>query len=468
MVGHVLEGLETKTMRKNNVNWREEELTNWIGSDQRPLKRASRKTYKMAYIAYSFFTRITAKQLIDEAEAEAKASQRQRGTVKRRLLHFREWLLNDYVSGRGGRAKVHGITETTANAYLGAIRGFYRDNGFPVQFARTDIKKVRPTTQRKMLRVEDVNKLLNKVYTQRDKAIIICMYQSGMDISTLLSLRYAHIKEGLEEIEEARRLRIRHSGRIMLRVTRPKTRWRYRTFLGKDAVVYLKNYLLERKGKLRLDSPIFMTWKTKRPKPVRANEIMAMFRRLAVRAGFVTKEELETFYTINPVGSHALRASFSKIATSCGINKDLIDYMMGHETSFSGAYSNLEDEDLEKNYDDLEPHLTVSTSIVSAEDRLRDQAKLWGINLDDIIQREARKLYESGAGASGGEFPNFEDPEVMASVLRDEIKRLLSNNGSPREQRIVNEEDLPSLLSEGWRYVNSLNNGSGKCIIQRA
>ena len=64
-------------------------------------------------------------------------------------------------------------------------------------------------------------------------------------------------------------------------------------------------------------------------------------------------------------------------ATTVGLNKNLIDYLQGHETEYSEVYSNLPDEDLEKAYADLEPSLAVNRVVTSAMDRLREQARFW-------------------------------------------------------------------------------------------
>lgn len=58
-------------MRKK-INWREAELQSWIGTDERPLKPFSRNTQKQAFLTYAEFSRMTAKQLIDEAEAQER------------------------------------------------------------------------------------------------------------------------------------------------------------------------------------------------------------------------------------------------------------------------------------------------------------------------------------------------------------------------------------------------------------
>ena len=311
--------------------------------------------------------------------------------------------------------------------------------------------RVFPETQRKMLMVEDVKKYLSSATLQRDNPIIICLYQSGMDLDTLLGLKYVDFQRARD-----------FDGRKMLTVVRRKVSGRYRTFLGKDAVTFLENYLVEQQ--LRLDAPLF---RGKGGNILTKSTVQAMFRRLATKSGVLTLEELE-HYPINQAGAHALRASFSKVGTAIGINKNVIDYMMGHRTPYSGAYTDLPDVELYNLYRKLEPHLSVSQAIVSAIDKLREQGRLWGIDLDKAIERRAQEMAETGMGSSGGYFPDWESEEFAREILKEEIQRLMGT--APRgatEQKVIPEDALPTYLSSGWRYVSSLNNGSHKCIVQK-
>ncbi len=98
----------SRQAKRPAIDWCEDELVHWIGTDERPLKRRSRYVYKKAFITYVEFSRMMAKQLIDEAEAESSLPRRQQGRVKRKLLQYREWLLTDYVRS------LEGIPRSTA------------------------------------------------------------------------------------------------------------------------------------------------------------------------------------------------------------------------------------------------------------------------------------------------------------------------------------------------------------------
>lgn len=428
------------------ISWNQTELVNWIGTDSRPLKPRSRASYKTAFANYHEYTRRTAKQLIDEAEREESLSKRERGSVKRRILGFRSWL-----------KERKGLSPKTVHSYVGAIRSFYRASNYVLTFQRGEIPKPYAITERKMITLELLKKLLDSAFTQRDKAINVCQYQSGMDISTLLSLNYGDVVEGLRNTPLKRH---------MLTIVRRKTRMKYRTFFGKDAMVYLANYLQER-GRLRWDDPLFvgLIGEHERLTPIPTIKRM---RTLVVRAGLITEEELKRC-TINPYGTHALRESFSKIATSVGLNKNLIDYLQGHNVPHDGVYSNLSDAELERNYANLEPHLSVSTVQASPMERLKRRASDLGIDLDALIERKGREFAESGMGTGGGFFPNLYDPEFVAELLRDEIKERMkpttATNGGRPTQKVIYEDAVETYLLDGWRYIGSLN--GDKVIVER-
>ena len=76
-----------------------------------------------------------------------------RGKPEERLAEFHKWLLTEYeVKTRGKNRKPSGrkgISKMMATTYVGAIRSFYRRNGFPIM---TKTPKAAPKKEnRKML-----------------------------------------------------------------------------------------------------------------------------------------------------------------------------------------------------------------------------------------------------------------------------------------------------------------------------
>ncbi|MDI6691234.1 MAG: hypothetical protein QME50_05125 [Candidatus Bathyarchaeota archaeon] len=113
-------------MKKDLVNWNEEPLKKWLSLTT---GKGTKATYKSAYRAYHQYTGMTSTQLIDEAIEDARRDPRERkDIVKRRLLGFHSWLLNEYAvhsRGKGPHEVVRkGLREKTAYSFVGAIRSF--------------------------------------------------------------------------------------------------------------------------------------------------------------------------------------------------------------------------------------------------------------------------------------------------------------------------------------------------------
>jgi len=427
------------------VNDRTIELKNWLGTDQNPRRKPStRKIYKIAFEKYAKFTGMTPRQMIQKMAREYKGERTEMGETANMIIDFQNYLL-----------RKEELAEKTAQTCVGAIRGFYAKNRVKVEFDRGDLIIAHVKYERRYLSRQDVRKLLNSTNVPRNKAIIICLYQSGMDISTLLNLNYGDVGGSL-----------RRNKRTMVTTIRKKTRQKYRTFFGKDAVNHLITYLETRKS-LRSEDPLF-TNEPNNTKRMRTTPTQRMMRTLVLRAGLISKAELEEL-PFNPLGTHSLRESFSKTAVGAGINQSLVDGMLGHKVGYGGAYSRLGDSQLEAIYAELEPKLSTSVDPRDEMDALRAIARREGIDLDKILHLRGLQAYATGMGSGGGFFPDFEDPAVARDILIEEIKRKNEPSTPSTEgkkvQKVIDETELEDYFMAGWEYLNSLNGNSGKCII---
>ena len=421
------------------VNDRTIELKKWLGTDENPRRKTStRKIYKIAFEKYAKFSKMTARQMIQKMAREYKGERTEMGGTANKIIDFQNHLL-----------RKEKLAEKTAQTCVGAIRGFYAKNRVKVEFDRGDLLIAHVKYERRYLSRKDVRKLLDSTNIPRNKAIILCLYQSGMDISTLLNLNYGDVGGNL-----------RRNRRIMITTIRKKTREKYRTFFGKDAVNHLITYI-ETKKRLSPNDPLF-TNEPDSSTRMRTITAQRMMRTLVVRSGLITKEELKDL-PFNPFGSHALRESFSKTAAGAGLNQNVIDGMLGHKVGYDSAYSKLSDFELENIYSGFEAKISTSSDPRDQMEVLREIAQKEGINLDDLLHKKGLEAFESGMGTGGGYFPNFEDPEVARDVLMEELRK----REKPKVQKIVKEDELEGYLEDGWLYVSSLNNGSHKCIISK-
>jgi site-specific recombinase XerD len=336
-----------------DVNWEDPALKRWLSTIKR---KGTVYWYKSAFKAYAKFTGMTASALIDEALADAKKDPRERqDVVMSRLVKFYNWLKTEYpVKSRGAgdyRIVKMGVSDKLAHASVGAIRSFYATYDVTVRMrGRHKLPRPRVTNKRMKVGAEQVKVLVDHARTPRDRAIILTLFQSGMDVSTLCSLRHGEVAGGLAEGEIP----------LKLELHRPKTGVEYYTFLGKDAIEALKAYISDMKARtvqFRNDTALFL--KERGKQPLETNLVQNMFREVAVNSGLVDKQNNGNGF--NPLGPHALRESFGSLMINSGVPDTIVDFWLGHEIGeMAEAYKGVQYESLKKMYSEREKLLSIN------------------------------------------------------------------------------------------------------------
>jgi integrase/recombinase XerD len=171
-----------------------------------------------------------------------------------------------------------------------------------------------------------------------------------MDVSTLCSLKYDDISEGLGKNELP----------LKLDLHRPKTGTDYYTFLGKDAVEALKahiNDMKNRRVQFKPDTPLFM--KERGKEPLETNNVQNMMAEVAHKSGLVDGENNGRQF--NPLSPHALRESFGSIMINSGVPDTIVDFWLGHEIGeMAEAYKGVQYESLKQMYAEREKLLSIS------------------------------------------------------------------------------------------------------------
>lgn len=367
------------------VDWGESVLQRWMGSITRD---STKSTYKSGFRLYIQYTGMTATQLIDEALEDAKKDPREkRDIVKQRLIGFYNWILEEAPKKRGGRlgGKVvgKGLSSKIAHTYVNAVRSFYGTFDVYVKLkGRSRLPEARVTNKRMILTNMDVKRLIDHTRTPRDRAIILTMFQSGMDVSTLCDLKYEDVAEGLTKDEYP----------LKLGLYRGKSGAEYYTFLGRDAISTIKAYLNDVKAKgLRMDSnsPLFLKQiysrkgKTPSLEPMTTNLVQNMLKEVALKAGFIDEENNGRDF--NPLNPHALRESFSSIMINTGVPDTIVDFWLGHKIGeMAEAYKGVQHESLKQMYLEREKLISITMPKVDVEEL---KAKLRG-----EIEQQNRQL----------------------------------------------------------------------------
>jgi len=350
-------------------------------------KAKSTKTqYLGALKIYTRYRDMDPEQLIDEIEADRKKPRRERGEVEYKLKEFYTWLLNEKEKQKPGRDETtgkKGVSPKRAHSITGAIRGFYKTNGFPLT-----LKIPRPTTLKKnyklQLRADDVKKLVDHAPTLRDKVIILMLFQSGMDVSTLCSLDYGDVARGLEKGECP----------LPIRVVRKKEGIEYTTFLGKDGVDALNAYLhkrRERRGAIKHTDPLFIKERMYNGEERISRELIEkMMREVAVLSGVVSKEEMERA-DMNPCRPHALRSAFSTLMKLQGVNNEIVEYWLGHSIPYESAYFIPPQDELKRIYRENSEPLSINRAVEQVK-QLEEKYNGKMETYDELIERQAAKI----------------------------------------------------------------------------
>jgi integrase/recombinase XerD len=351
-------------MDRKDIDWNEPPLKRWMGTT---VRKGTQHFYRSAYRAYTDFTGMTATQLIDEAVEDMQRDVRERQDVlKTRLRNFYEWLTKEFpVHSRGNSrgTKEHevirkGLREKSANAFVMAVRSFYATYDITVKLkGRERLPRPKVYNRRMQLSTLNVKALVDHARSPRDRAIILSIFQGGMDVSTLCGMKYSDAADGL----------VKDDFPLKLELQRPKTGVDYYTFLGRDAINAIKAYLNDARSRgmqFKADTPLFVQevkGKRGEPLPIDTYVVQKVMREVAVRSGLVDSEN--NGKDMNPVSPHALRESFGSIMTNAGVPDTIVDFWLGHEIgTMAEAYKGGRYNELKTMYTQKEPLISITAS----------------------------------------------------------------------------------------------------------
>jgi len=272
-------------------------------------------------------------------------------------------------------------SNNTTRLYFAAVQNFLKYKGIIV--SANFIGNLPPATEKPINHkhewtIEQIKSFVDSAPTFRDKAIIACLFQSGLGVNELTQLNYEHIQEELEKGILP----------ICLKLVRQKTGVPFKTFFGADAVKYLRLYLQTKKN-LTSDKPLFTKWGSE--KRITPAAIQAKFSEIAKYLDFIKKKDLEGF---NPVRPHSLRAAFESQLIG-KVSDKLIQFFMGHSIGTTGiAYLNKPTEELRKDYMNAERYLTIEKTSQDEDLKVSADVERRIKNLEETIN-DLQRLMES-------------------------------------------------------------------------
>lgn len=281
----------------------------------------SRETLKTRVYAIDLYCRSVSRtpdQLIDECVNPD-------GTPRPRVLHRHRQLLDDWI----GCLEADNLAPSTISSYVASVKALYQRNGL-------DLKLLYPPRRRtryhdRAPRPEELQRMID-LAGLRGKVIVSWLALGGFRESTLVQLRYRHVREDLE----------RGVVPVHVHVEAEITKGKYHdydTFLGPEAVEYIKAYLdMRTRGsprgyippeEIHDESPLIRDKRFKEPRPVQRDQIYNEVHNLYLRAGLLRKRR-GRMYRLRP---HSIRKYFRTQLAALGVDRDYIEYMMGHTVS---------------------------------------------------------------------------------------------------------------------------------------
>ena len=282
------------------------------------------------------------------------------------------------------------IAPATIASHVRYFKSFFRSNGIDLgslyNLSWTPLYEDRAPT------AEELQKVLVNAKL-RERLMVTMMAVGGFRIGTLLALRYRHLKNDVEKNVVPVHVHVDAS------ITKGKYH-SYDTFLNEEAAEYLVAYLdARRRGTRRIPpeqitdiSPVIRNYvESDKVLTITTDGAHRLIHELYLKAGIATLlpacEKGKSKYSRRyDVRTHSLRKFFRTELASRGVNRDYIEYMMGHKTD---KYHDVK----MKGVEFLRGiYLTAGISIrpkikLDKIQTLKEIMRAWGLNPEEILNR---------------------------------------------------------------------------------
>jgi site-specific recombinase XerD len=330
--------------------------------------------------------------------------------------------LNDYLA----ELQDSNIKPGAVNNYIKSVKTFYRVNGIKhIELSEPISRRV--SYKDRAPKPEELCRLLD-IADLREKFIVSTFALGGFREGTFAKLLYRHVKEDLE------------AGRIPLHIhveaeiTKGKY-GDYDTFLGAEAVNYLKLYLTERRqgsidyriGSSRRcmqpeeitdDSPLIRDeTRNDLVKGITTKQLRKIVHDLYLKAGLI-KPSGGTPSELRP---HSIRKYFKTQMIALGLQESYVDYFMGH---LPDTYHDIQSLGIDKLRGLYASYgLTIRQKTQRSKlDTIKEMIRALGENPEQILAKDA---------LIKGNITRLENPDDhQLGVLRQQLRQLIKEEAS--------------------------------------
>jgi len=305
--------------------------------------------------------------------------QDQDGDPKPKALAKYSRLLDDFV----GCLQAEDLAPGTISNHVKSVKALFRANrlrlDLPYNLSKRTVYSDRSPTPEELQRLIDIANL-------RLKVIVSMLALGGFRAGTLVKLQYRHVRRDLEK----------NITPVHVHVEAEITKGKYHdydTFLGQEAAEYLRTYLeARRRGTQKIppeniheESPLIRNQQSKRPIPLTPAAIYRLIHNLYVRAGLLPDKPYGGRYELR---AHSIRKFFRTEMSALGVDRDYIEYMMGHTINTYHDIKMKGIEFLRGVYISSGLSIRPKTHI-SKIDALKEIIRAWGMNPEEILTKDA-------------------------------------------------------------------------------
>ena len=253
-------------------------------------------------------------------------------------------ILKNWVQG-------HDYRYRTKRNYYSVVKSFFAKNRAPLPYEIFKIRTNKPTTQGE-LPLADLKKLILRL-DPCGQAVFLCMFQAGLDQEGLIYWS----NNGLDDLKKQLK-----SDPDVIKINLPgrkgnKNITNYYTFIGKDAIEALKNWL---KVRPEGTNSIFVN---QRGKPVTKSGLYMVWLRNMRSLGLISPVKKGDLGHRTGKSVHELRDCFRSQWAKSEAKKEIAEFMMGHTIDPLGYNKSHQDTDFYKaEYLKALPHLNIMSS----------------------------------------------------------------------------------------------------------